>query len=213
VSQQKTLVRAANVAIACAIAAALAGCAPGAKPSGVATPLAAPSSAAPSASPETAVDSAYTEVSNDSGSITVELPTRWSELDGAPFEDSYGAKFDALAAAADLDAFSSGWSEAGVDLRASATAHSSYTVDNLLNNASLEAEKVCVLQQTDDYAENGLTGKYAFYTECGDEGSEYAVIAATDAGGSVRIVLTGVFLTEEDRADWSHALATLQLQP
>ncbi|BDZ46653.1 hypothetical protein [Naasia aerilata] len=168
-----------------------------------------PSAPAPTATGSPAPEH-YTAVSDDTGTLTAELPSRWSDIDGAPYTDEAGAEFAALAASSDLDTFFSVWVEAGVELRAAGES-GRYSPEDLLHSAAIDADQYCTLRESGDYDQDGLSGQYAYYTDCGPSASRFAVVVGAKDGWREPVSFSAVLVTEQDAVDWTRVLATASL--
>ena len=61
----------------------------------------------------------YTVISDDTGSIQVEIPIEWSDVDGAPYTDEEGRAITDVRAASDLTGFLETWGTPGMIFSAS----------------------------------------------------------------------------------------------
>lgn len=110
----------------------------------------------------------FVEVTDDTGTISVEVPAAWAQVDGSPEGDG---GIPALAAAPDLEAFNTMWSAAGVNVAAT---QESLDPDELLDEFLTEAGAACTDSGREDYDDGLYVGRAQYYEQC--EGSEAVVV-------------------------------------
>jgi serine protease Do len=122
--------------------------------------------------------SGYTTIQDDTGAIEVEVPSEWSDVDGAPYTDEAGVRRIDVRASSDLEAFQSSWNTPGMIFTASsALARNSSELD-LLDELKDSLESSCTYAGREPYEDPLYTGSYDLYTECGGVGATYVVVAA-----------------------------------
>ncbi|HEY8591144.1 MAG TPA: trypsin-like peptidase domain-containing protein [Naasia sp.] len=150
----------------------------------------------------------FSTVSSDSGQVSVDVPARWGDVDGAPFTSATGDVWEGVAASSDLGAFYEGWTAGGMDVFASQTAAASYGVQDVLNEFRGSAAESCTLDNAAEYTDPVYTGQFEYYTDCGGTTSAFVVVAAADSANSHVIAVTAVLATPEDEAALSTILDT-----
>jgi serine protease Do len=142
----------------------------------------------------------FVDVQDDTGSVFVQVPAAWSQLDGAPFTDGQGNNWVGVTASPDIASFTSSWNTPGVSVLASAGALANTTVDDLIGTASGVTADGCVSEGPVEYADGYHTGAYEYYTDCGPNGAGYLVLAAVADSGNYLIYVTVQVVTESDLA-------------
>ncbi len=142
----------------------------------------------------------FVDVQDDTGSVFVQVPAAWSQIDGAPFVDGQGNNWVGVTASPDIASFSSSWNTPGVSVLASAGALANTSVDDLIAGASGVTADGCVSDGPVDYADGYHTGAYEYYTDCGPNGAGYLVLAAVADSGNYLIYVTVQVVAEPDLA-------------
>ncbi len=121
----------------------------------------------------------YQFVTDDFGSITVELPAEWADVDGSPWVDNGDVIGAGISAAASLDDFFSYWDEPGIFFGASDDLAKLGGYVQLLDILRPEFVGDCELDGRYDYEDLLYRGKYDLFTNCGgSEGSLFMVLTA-----------------------------------
>lgn len=150
--------------------------------------------------------SGYLQISDDSGSLTVEVPVEWSDVDGSEWTADGEFIGWSVSAAPDLDAFNSTWTIPGVFFGASISL-ADYTPAELLSFFDYSGE--CTLtQQNATYEDPLYTGSYDLWESCGDAGTTYVVVAAKPASGDYVILVAIQAVSEADYAVLDQILNT-----
>ena len=123
--------------------------------------------------------SGYTNVTDDSGLISVSVPVEWADTRGDLWDSTLATGTEeeigpALSAAPNLEAFNTQWDTPGVFIGASAML--AIGPDELLDARSFA--NVCSLNGRFDYDDGSYTGRYDEYVECGGTTTKTYVIAA-----------------------------------
>jgi serine protease Do len=151
----------------------------------------------------------FVNVTDDSGVVTVDVPTDWSDLDGSPFTDGAGNDWARLVASSDLDAYFSSWGTPGLAVMASQDAVSNMSVDDLLDDTtSALPGSGCTEEARDAFEDSYYSGTFSYWTGCGDTKASYLVVAATDLNQSHAIVVAVQANTDEDLAVADRALGS-----
>jgi len=137
--------------------------------------------------------SGYQTVTDDSGSIQIDIPVEWAEIDGSLWESTWttnnGSQFDfvaaSLGAAVDLEGFyaatSSGagtYGYSGVWFAASKDWGQIGGYVQLLDGVKPWYEDDCDLDGRYDYEDEVYEGQYDLWTNCGGTGSLMIVLSA-----------------------------------
>jgi serine protease Do len=122
----------------------------------------------------------YVSISDDTGTLTMDVPVEWSDINGSAWTQDDVEIGPALSAAPDLDGFSNTWETPGVFFGVSDQL--TMTVEEYLD--SLDFSESCTYDSRSEYADGVYTGFYDLWTNCGDAGSSFVVIAAKPEDGS-----------------------------
>jgi hypothetical protein len=126
----------------------------------------------------------YMTVSDDSGTVIVDVPVEWAEVDGAPIELADGTLVADVAASSDLDAFIETWDAPGVEV--SATDTSVIDVPTAMREF---APPDCTSAGTEPYDDAVFAGQIAFSTGCGGTDTIHVLVAASYKPEPERIAL------------------------
>ncbi|WP_426325871.1 S1C family serine protease [Microbacterium sp. E-13] len=136
---------------------------------------------------ETAEAGGFTDVTDDSGVLSVSVPADWSQVDGEGFTTDDGSPWYAVTAAPDLAAFWGGYEGAGVQLMAADEAGRS--VEDVLSTVSSTFEDACSAVATGEpYDDGWYAGVYSEWS-CGASTSAVALSTADDAGNNVVLII------------------------
>jgi serine protease Do len=141
----------------------------------------------------------YTEfvsISDDSGSITVDVPVEWSDVDGAP-NPEFGPS---LYAAPDIASFLGEWGTPGVIIEATSS-RTAADIDATLDELDFTGE--CTYLGREPYSDALYSGSLDTWTDCGGIGVVVFVVAVTPADGSylARLLIQAVEGRDLDAAD------------
>lgn len=138
----------------------------------------------------------YVTLTDDSETVSVEVPGAWSQVDGSAIEHE-GVVLPGLTAAPDLDAFRSGWTSPGLELRV-ADASAGDDPDELLDLITDGAEDECVDEGREAYDDGLYTGRIAYFGSCGGTGAITVGIAASPEGGEFTVLVLVQLETTDD---------------
>jgi serine protease Do len=122
--------------------------------------------------------SGYTTVNDDYGAIQMDIPAEWTDIYGGYWEDGGETIGSAISAAADLEAWSSTWSESGVFFGASDDLAKLGGYINLLDIRREDLMEDCKYEDRYDYEDIVFRGKYDLFENCGESGNIYIVLTA-----------------------------------
>ncbi|MEM7344738.1 MAG: S1C family serine protease [Chloroflexota bacterium] len=138
----------------------------------------------------------YTYIEDDSGLLTVEVPTAWAQVDGSPWMSNGESIGVRLNAATDLDGFWGNWSTPGVVFGASAELVELVDEDGMLDE--FDYSDSCTYDGRYDYSDALYSGKYDLWTNCGNGDSIYLTLAATPENRDFIIYVGIQAVTEAD---------------
>jgi serine protease Do len=153
------------------------------------------------AAPGDATVSGYTDymsVSDDAGSITVEVPVEWADGSGLPWDFGDTLVGPALTASPNVGAFIAEWGTPGVFIAASRELPVS-------RSELLDAQQFgdsCAYLERLPYDDGLYTGEMDVWEACGPEGSDFLVITAEPAAQDFTILVQILLVTD---ADWDAA--------
>ncbi|MDP1795037.1 MAG: hypothetical protein Q8K63_12960 [Acidimicrobiales bacterium] len=151
-----------------------------------------------------AVDYAgYEKLTDDSGTMTVEVPIEWSDVSTSAFETD-ASSYPQIQASMDIDAFNSTYSVPGMKFLSVPTAGGA--LDELLDIFSVSG---CTDGGITDYDDGVFAGKYQLWGQCDGTTASYFVLA-TDliSGGDNSYVLIVQMVTSADLGALNQILAT-----
>lgn len=122
----------------------------------------------------------YVTLNDDSGALTMDVPAEWSDVNGSAWVRDDVEIGPALSASPDLDGFTNTWDTPGVFFGVSDQL--TMTPEEYLD--SLDFSDSCTFDSRSEYSDGVYTGFYDLWTNCGDNGSSFVVIAAKPDDGS-----------------------------
>jgi serine protease Do len=158
--------------------------------------------------PEDTEYSDYVAVSDDSGTITVEVPVDWADVDGRPYVLDDGTELSNVQAAPDLEAFLTRWDVPGLSLTAATDIGAGIDTASLLDEFSADAAAACTDGGRDDYDDGLYTGQVQYFTDCGGTTAATAFIVARPAGDEFIALVQVQMVTEADFAALDRIVAT-----
>lgn len=152
----------------------------------------------------------YTTVNDDSGTLSVSLPTAWSDLDGTPwFDDNDRRSGPSITAAASLDSFYTDFSEPGIFVGTSDILVDEFGPGDLTEQWGYSAS--CTLTSTDPVSTGALDGRLAVWTDCNDTGGTLLTFAAIPPDEAFLTLMISIVLTETDVEAFATAIDTLAI--
>jgi len=149
----------------------------------------------------------YVSVTDDTGTIKMDVPAEWSDTSGAFWAFDGGDDVGvAITAAAEIDAWLSGWTTPGVFFGASSALRDSYTVDSLLDWESFS--QMCTYQGREAYEDPLYTGAYDVYADCDGQDMLFVVLAAEPTSGAFIMLLQIIVVDDRDLEALDTILAT-----
>ncbi len=163
----------------------------------------------------------YVTVKDDSGSIEVDVPKEWTQVDGTAWENtwtiggvSHPFKAVSITASADITAYNNGYDQPGMFFAASTDWGNIGGYVNLLDGVKGFYENDCTLDGGYvDYKDSMYEGKYAFWKDCGPNKNWVLVLAARPiAAPTAYLVLVEVKITSDaDLKALDRILASFQV--
>lgn len=132
----------------------------------------------------------YVEVSDDSGLLTLEVPTAWAEINGSSTQKGDPA----VSASPDLDAFHNGWDVPGVIFIVSKE-FARQTDDAVLD---LFSGGKCASQGRAPYQDSLYGGTLEFFTDCGGTATARALVVARPPNNLFAAVIDVQLVTDAD---------------
>lgn len=138
----------------------------------------------------------FVTVSDDSGSISVDVPDTWSQVDGSGATDGGGVQFAALSASPDLEGYGTTWSVPGVTLYASPDA----VGDDIATRLAQFSPSDCTLDNSGAYDDSFYVGEFNYFTNCGGGTTDYVVLVTKDAANTHLMILTAQLVSDSDKS-------------
>ncbi len=151
----------------------------------------------------------YVEVSDDTGSLVVEIPVEWSaDVSTTPLYDDAGEYLAAaIEAASNLEDFWSTYSTPGVGFYALDDPDGVYDAPSLLDELAGEYE-ACTFDGRYDYDDGVYFGQYDLYIDCSDVNSVIIELAASPEEGGYITYLVIQAISDADLEAMDHVLST-----
>ncbi len=157
---------------------------------------------------ETTVDAAattydsYTTIIDDTGALTIDLPTVWTSLDTAPVTLDDGTVLPQITGAPDLASYNQTWDTPGIFFSVVQSADIQLALSTF-------APTECVDGGQFEYQDAAFLGTYQLWTDCGGTDTIYVVLGASTIDGSQQVaVLTAQIVTDADLDALDQAFAT-----
>lgn len=138
--------------------------------------------------------SGFTQVVDDTGSISVEVPVEWADFDGAP-----GELGPSITASTDIASFGA-YDAPGVNLLLiQDVPNPEGGIDAGLDAGAVDFAAQCATSEgRSDYDDGLYVGKFDVYTGCGTSGSAFFVLAAFEPGSDFVIIVAVNAITTAD---------------
>jgi serine protease Do len=142
--------------------------------------------------------SGFVPVSDDYGSIQMNVPAEWVDVDGSYWTDEGDTIGAAISAAADLDSFYNTWNASGVFFGASDDLAKLGGYVQLLDIRRGAYNQDCKLDGRYDYDDGYYRGKYDLLTNCGGQGTAFLVLSAVPVSDpQAMLILVEMQITQE----------------
>ncbi|HEX6364513.1 MAG TPA: trypsin-like peptidase domain-containing protein [Agromyces sp.] len=143
------------------------------------------------------VSGEYMTVTDDSGAISLEVPTSWSQVDGAAVTDANGTTWQSVSAAPDLAGYQGTWSTPGVTIYASQAAATMAPDASADLVAADLASQGCVSTGREPFDDGMHAGVWEIFTGCGGTAT-YVVVGAQDHAGTYSIIMAAQAVADAD---------------
>jgi serine protease Do len=156
----------------------------------------------------TATYDEYVEVVDDTGTLTMEVPTAWAaDVDGSPLLYDDGSFLAAsIAAASDLDGFYTTYATPGVLFNAVENEGEASDMDTLLTDLSGNYD--CIYDGRYEYDDGVYIGLYDLYLDCGNAGSVLIELVAEPSSQQYFTYLLIQAISDADLDALDHILST-----
>lgn len=136
----------------------------------------------------------YTPVTDDTGTIVVEVPVEWADIDGAPLMLDDGTEIPYVAASSDLGA--GPYVAPGVGVSAT-----DISVTDVPTAMAELAPSDCTSAGSEAYEDPMFAGEIAFFTECGGTDTVYMLLAAEYKPDPERLALVRAQILSDNDVD------------
>ena len=163
-----------------------------------------------------ATSATYTQVTDDSNSITMEIPSEWSQVDGSAWNSTWsGQDFSvpSITASANLDNYNKGYDESGVFFAAGPEIAKIGGYVELLDGVKHWYTDACKFDSRNDYSDDMYEGKYDVYKDCGsNKNLVWVLVLRPKVEQTAYLILMEVKITKDSDIDAiKHILATFQV--
>ncbi|HEY7071233.1 MAG TPA: S1C family serine protease [Acidimicrobiales bacterium] len=149
----------------------------------------------------------FVTVTDDSGTVQVDVPDTWTDVDGAP-EDINGVSTPSVWASPDIQSYMDSWTTPGMQFAASDQYHAA-DIDSVLDLLAPTGQ--CTSAGRSEYSDPMYVGRYDQWTDCGGTGTQYFVVAAAPADDSYLAVVVVQVTSDADLDALDHILDTFQV--
>jgi serine protease Do len=151
---------------------------------------------------------AYQSITDETGSIIVEVPTDWSDVDPTPIVEEDGTVIPYIAAATSIDGFINNFETPGmVFVKLGPGLDIAATLDEYGGGFGESCTDLGVV----DYSDPVFTGQYQVWDTCGGTASANVVLVAVPADGSYTALMIVQLVTEADITALDQLFATFNV--
>ncbi len=145
----------------------------------------------------------YQTIVDDTGTLTVEVPSAWTSIDTAAVTLDDGSILGQITASPDIEGYTNTWTVPGLFYASVPNA------DILQALATFAPGDACVDAGQTEYQDAVFLGTYQVWTNCGGTDTVYVVLAAAPVSGSGEVsVLAAQIVTDADLDALDQAFAT-----
>jgi serine protease Do len=155
----------------------------------------------------------YVTVQDNAGSIQVNVPSAWSEVNGDPWQVDGETVGASITASASLDNFNNNWDEPGVFFGASNDVAKLAGYIQLLDAYQGIFRKDCEFKGRYDYKDTAYEGAYDIFSSCAGATNTLVVLAVRPQQNKTSMLLT-VFvnmMSDQDAAALDEVLRTFDV--
>ena len=153
----------------------------------------------------------YENLVDDTGTITIQAPRPWTDIDGGPWMEDGNPIGRQITAAPDLAAFRGSWNVPGVIFGVSEQLATSFTPETLLDAFSFAEQ--CDYQGRTDYSDQAYTGFRDDYVDCSGTDTDYTVVAAWPPAADVLLLVQFQQVDDRDEVALETALNSFFIPP
>jgi serine protease Do len=152
----------------------------------------------------------YVNQTDDTGTISVELPTAWTDISTSTWEHDGADVGVVIVAAPDIDAWRDGWETPGVFFGASTSLPASFTPAEYLALSDFSSD--CTDVERDHYEDALYSGEYQVWRGCGPNGNaSFLEVVAEPADRSFLMLVQVAAVEDRDFSALDRILDTFQL--
>ena len=149
----------------------------------------------------------YMSIEDDTGTITVSVPTAWSDVSGVSTDLGDGVGSPSIVASPSIADYNATWNTPGMEFLASPTL-TQYSPGELLDIA---APTDCTSQGRDDYDDGFFVGQFEVFTDCGGTGTQFYVVASTSADGAYGVLVAVQVVSDADLEALDNVLGSFNI--
>lgn len=146
----------------------------------------------------------YTTITDNSGRLSVEVPTAWTDINGGSWSFDDESVGIAVSAAPNIDDFLSTWTTPGLFFGASEELILRMNEDQMLDEFTFNAS--CTYDGREDYSDSLYTGRYDLWSDCDGIGTVFIVISATPEDRSLLLLVMVQIIDDNDLDALDHIL-------
>jgi serine protease Do len=151
----------------------------------------------------------YTEVTDDTGTLVMQIPTAWVDVSGLPWVESDEEIGIAIAAAPDLAGFFGTWDVPGVFFGASDVLYNRTDPGDVLDGSDFSND--CTYDDRYDYEDAVYTGAYDVWLNCGGTDTALVELEAYADGVGLLVNVQVQVVTDADLEALDTILATFDM--
>ena len=155
----------------------------------------------------------YVTVQDDSGTIQVDIPAEWTQVDGQQWIDGETALGPSITASADLEAFTYDYFQPGIFFAASSEIAKLGGYVQILDVYRESYRQDCELTGRYDYTDSAFEGKYDLFTNCLGNQNALVVLSARPINDptSMIVILIANMITDADFTALDQIFATFDV--
>lgn len=154
--------------------------------------------------PDDGSEATYETITDDTGSIQIDVPTRWHDRQTSPDNSPEGWPF--IGASDDMDAFRAGWTHPGLVF---------YLRPYQGNERDILShytyEDVCAEQLTEEFSDAMYSGLYQIWSQCQDTDGLVVTLLASNQDKTYTAVMVTYVATEADLEALDRAFASFAI--